>query len=149
MLPSRIDQEIKERLSSSQSILVVSHKRPDGDAIGSLLAIGHALIQQGKQVQLVLEDGLPRKYYHLASADRVKQSIENDYELCVVVDSSDLERTGSLLLEMPVPDIVIDHHKTNTHFGKVNLVEDEAVATASILALHMPLWGLSLDKYVS
>ncbi len=149
MLASRIDQEIKELLSGSQSILVVSHKRPDGDAIGSLLAIGHALIQQGKQVQLVLEDGLPRKYYHLASADRVKQSIENDYELCVVVDSSDLERTGSLLLDMPVPDIVIDHHKTNTHFGKVNLVEDEAVATASILALHMPLWGLSLDKDVS
>jgi len=144
-----IDEQIKELITDAQSILIVSHKRPDGDAIGSLLALGHALIEQGKQVQMVLEDGLPDKYGHLASAHFVSQSIARDYDLCIIVDSSDLERTGSLLLEKPTPDIVIDHHKTNTHFGKVNLVEDEAVATASILAVHMPLWGLPLDKEVS
>lgn len=149
MLAKAIDEQIKELLSNAQSILVVSHKRPDADAIGSLLAVGHALIEQGKQVQMVLEDGLPHKYAHLASADLVSQSIKKDYDLCMVVDSSDLERTGSLLLEMPKPDIVIDHHKTNTLFGKVNLVEDEAVATASILAVHMPAWGFTLDKEIS
>ncbi|MFH1446113.1 MAG: DHH family phosphoesterase [Chloroflexota bacterium] len=144
-----IDEAIKAKLAESQSILIVSHIRPDGDAVGSLLGLGLALIRQGKAVQLVLADGLPDKYLPLRGSDLVRKIAQGEFDMSIVVDCSDIERTGSAFSNISKPDLNIDHHKTNLNFAALNLVEADSVATAATLAEHMPSWGLEIDCAVA
>ena len=69
----------------------------------------------------------------LKGMTRSKHRAEGDFDLTVVVDCSDLLRTGKALQKYGTPDINIDHHKTNLRFARLNLVEPEAVATSSVL----------------
>lgn len=139
-----IDQQISDLINRSQKIGITSHIRPDGDAIGGVLGFGLALIAAGKSVEIVLRNGISRSFRHLAGADRVQKTFSVENELYIVVDCSDPDRTGGVLNGREV-DIVIDHHITNRGFGKVNLIEPEAVAVCAILAEHMPRWGLTID----
>jgi len=144
-----MDQQISALLSQAHSVVVVSHIRPDGDAIGSLLGMGLALLHAGKKVQMVLQDGLPGKYSFLPGSGLVQQAIEAPFDTLIVVDCSDLERTGVILQGQNPPDLVIDHHKTNLAFGSLNYVEPQVVATAAILAEKLPVWGLEVNKEVA
>ncbi|MCD4672784.1 MAG: DHH family phosphoesterase [Anaerolineaceae bacterium] len=133
---------IRQLLHNANNILLTSHIRPDGDAVGSLLGLGLALMAVGKDVQFVLTDGLPSTFKHLSGADQVITAAKEDFDLSVVVDCSDLERTGGSLGENQ-PDINIDHHITNLKFARHNLVEAKA-ATASIITNHLKDWDLPL-----
>lgn len=144
-----IDTAIKAKLDSAQNILVVSHVRPDGDAIGSLLGLGLALQAAGKIVQMVLNDGLPASFRHLPGSDQVKKEPKDGFDLFVTVDCADFRRTGKQLETAPKPHINIDHHITNERFGELNLVEPEAVATAAVLTDHLPRWGLEISREVA
>ena len=135
---------IHSRLQSAQRVLIVSHIRPDGDAIGSTLALGLALLDSGKQVQMVLSDGIPASFKHLPGSEKVQTHAEGEFDTIITVDCSDLKRTGSALEGYRAPDIVIDHHITTDPFGTLNMVEPEAVATASVLTRYMPAWGLTI-----
>lgn len=139
-----LDDAIRQQFQAAQRVLIVSHIRPDGDAIGSTLALGLALLDAGKQVQMVLSDGVPPSFKHLPGSDRIQTKAEGDFNLIVTVDCSDLKRVGEALDGLRDPDLVIDHHVTTEPFGRLNLVEPEAVATASVLTRHMPLWGLTI-----
>ena len=143
-----IDQEIRQLITNATTIGITSHVRPDGDAIGSLLGLGLALINAGKSVQMVLRDGVSRTFRHLPGANEVKRAFSADCDLYIAVDSSDYKRTGEVLGTRQV-DIVIDHHVTNDRYGKVNLIDPAAVATCEILALHLPEWGLEITKDVA
>ncbi len=149
--------EIRGKLQEAHSILVVSHIRPDGDAIGSLLGLGLALQEAGKDVQMVLSDKLPAGFRHLPGSDKVRAKAEGTFDLTVAVDCSDLSRVGDALKvrngsgeEMCLaPDINIDHHVTNLRFARYNLVESEAAATSEMLARHITKLGLNLSKPVA
>lgn len=143
-----IDKQISEAIRRSQSIGITSHIRPDGDAIGSALALGLALMNAGKTVEMALHNGSTKTFHHLPGISLVKKAFTHDNELYIVVDCSDLERVGGMLQEHAA-DIVIDHHITNTLFGKLNLVEAESVATCAVLAEHMPAWGLTIDEEIA
>lgn len=140
-----LDEQVLHAINTNNSFVIVSHIRPDGDAIGSALGLAHSLRLAGKTAEVVLEDGVAEKYMSLTGADSVGRKIESDYDYLIVVDCSDAMRTGNAL-GGATPDLVIDHHKTNLNFGKLNLVESETEATALVLAQHMPLWGLTIDK---
>ena len=144
----KIDQQIRDAIATNTAFVVVSHIRPDGDAIGSALGLAQALRIAGKQVAVVLEDAVAEKYASLPGSGQVVKQLPNDYDYLIVVDCSDPQRTGSVLKGLQ-PDLVIDHHKTNLNFGKINLVEDEAEATALMLAKHIQNWGLSIDSGVA
>jgi bifunctional oligoribonuclease and PAP phosphatase NrnA len=141
--------QIKERIQAAHRVLVTSHVRPDGDAIGSSLAFALALKDAGKQVQVVLSDGLPASFEHLPGSDIIKTRGEGDFDLIICVDCSDLKRVGNALEGYRTPDIVIDHHTTNDAFGILNLIEPEAVATASVLIRYMREWGLVITDQVA
>lgn len=141
--------QLAARLKSAQRVLVVSHIRPDGDAIGSLLAWGLALQASGKQVLMVSEDGVPSSLYHLDGSRQVKRKSEGDFDFVCVVDCSDLERTGSVLEGRAQPHLNIDHHRTNLNFAEINIVQVEAVATVEIIAGLLPLLDLPLTKPVA
>jgi bifunctional oligoribonuclease and PAP phosphatase NrnA len=145
----RLDLAISQRFKTAQSILVASHIRPDGDAIGSTLGLGLALQQAGKSVQMVLADGVPSSFRHLFGSNQVVKRPSIQYDMSVVVDCSDLERTGGALNGVVKPDLIIDHHITNLDFGVINLVEPGEVATCAILAKYLPAWGFPVTPPVA
>jgi len=144
-----LNDKIKDRLANAKSILVASHVRPDGDAIGSLLGLGLALQQAGKQVQMVLADGVSSSFRHLEGSDQIKTKIDGAFDTFITVDCADFKRTGKIFESVGQPDINIDHHITNEKFGKLNLIEGEEVATAAILTNHLPVWGYEITKPVA
>jgi len=141
--------EIKNRLEEARRIVIASHVRPDGDAIGALLGLGLALKDAGKDVQMVLADGCPASFRHLAGSDLIKNTPEGEHDTFITVDCADFKRTGKVFENFGQPDINIDHHKTNEKFGKLNLIEAEEVATSAILTNHLPEWGLQITQPVA
>ena len=140
---------IKERLDRANNIMIASHIRPDGDAIGSLLGLGLSLIQGGKNVKMVLVDGVPASFRHLEGSELIVKEPGGEHDTFITVDCADFKRVGKSLQNIGQPDINIDHHKTNENFGKLNLIEPEEVATSAILANHLPAWGLKITKPVA
>lgn len=135
-------------VKTAQAVGVVSHVRPDGDAIGSLLALALSLQQLGKRATPVLADGLPSRYGFLPGADLVRREIPEAVDTIVAVDCSDASRLGL----SPAPeqvDISIDHHTTNAHFARVNLIDVGAVATAEILYVWFVDQGFPLEAGVA
>lgn len=142
------NEQIHDKIKSASRIAVATHIRPDGDAIGSALGLGLALQALGKEVQFVFPDSIPARFQYIPGADQYTKKLELPVDLTFLVDCADLDRSGGAFGERPV-DINIDHHKTNTRFAGINLVEPEAAATAEILTKHMPEWGLSISKPVA
>ena len=141
--------EIKNRLDIANKIVIVSHVRPDGDAIGSVLGLGLALRDAGKSVQMILADGVPSSFRHLEGSELIKKEPNGDHDTFITVDCADFKRVGKAFVNFGQPDINIDHHKTNENFGKLNLIEAEEVATAAILTTHLPAWGLKITKPIA
>jgi len=142
-------QIARSELLGADRLLVTSHIRPDGDAIGSLLGLGLSLQAAGKDVQMVSADGVPSIFRHLAGSELVSTRPEGHFDLIIVVDCSDLERAGNALNGFSTPDLNVDHHPTNLNFARLNLVETEAVATAEMLAGYLPTFGLPITRPVA
>jgi bifunctional oligoribonuclease and PAP phosphatase NrnA len=122
-------------LQKSERPLLIAHPRPDGDTIGSTLALRLALLALGKQPLIACVHPLPESLDYLPGAgDFVQQVPEDvDIDLVAAIDMSDLERTGGIYRDSwrsRYPLLVIDHHETNAAFGDVNLVLPDAAATA-------------------
>jgi phosphoesterase RecJ-like protein len=138
-----------QELGSAQRVLVISHIRPDGDAVGSLIGLGLSLQEIGKDVEMVLSEGIPEIFRHLSGSDQVRKKSNGEFEMTLVVDCSDRSRAGESLDGIPLPDVNIDHHPTNTDFGKYNLIDSSAVATAEMLGRYLPEFGFPLSKQVA
>jgi phosphoesterase RecJ-like protein len=143
-----IREQIRKALNQAGKIGITAHIRPDGDAIGSVIALGLALRNAGKDVQMVLRDGVSKTFKHLAGSELIQQKFEGALDLYVVVDSSDLQRIGGVLGDHSA-DVCIDHHITNEKFAKLNLIDPQSVATCAILAELIPQLGLTIDLDVA
>jgi bifunctional oligoribonuclease and PAP phosphatase NrnA len=141
--------EIKNRLASAKNIVIASHVRPDGDAIGSLMGLGLALRDAGKSVQMVLVDGVPSSFRYLQGSETIVTEPNGDHDTFITVDCADFKRVGKFFETFGEPDINIDHHVTNGNFGKLNLIEAEEVATAAILTKYLSAWGLIITQPVA
>lgn len=148
-MTAEIIEAIQEHLDRSNKIIIASHVRPDGDAIGSMLGFGLALLNSGKSVQMVLVDGVPASFRHLEGSELIVKEPAGEYDIFITVDCADFRRVGKAFENFGQPDINIDHHKTNENFGKLNLIEPEEVATAAILANHLPAWGFQITKPIA
>jgi phosphoesterase RecJ-like protein len=129
-------------------VLIVSHIRPDGDAVCSVLGLGLALQNAHKEVQMVMKDGVMKVFKHLPGNDQMVKKSEGDFDCRVVLDCSDMERVGGTLGDSQ-PDLNIDHHITNLNFARVNLVQPEQVATSAILAEWLPKWHLPITQLIA
>ena len=140
---------IKERLDRAKNVVIASHVRPDGDAIGSLLGLGLALRDAGKSVQMILVDGVSSSFRHLEGSELILKEPTGEHDTFVTVDCADFKRVGKVFENFGPPDINIDHHKTNERFGKINLIEPDEVATAAILTNYLPAWGYTITKPIA
>ena len=127
-------------------ILITSHIRPDGDAIGSVLGLGLELLAAGKEVQMILADGVPGNFKHLSGSSLIVKRSKSNSDVSIVLDCSDPMRVGNVFEPDHIPTINIDHHITNLNFGQVNIVNPDIPATAEILSSLMPKIGLELHK---
>src|SRR5690348_5139123 len=120
--------EVLKQIRGRERFLLTSHARPDGDAVGSTLACGELLRQLGKQVDIVLHDGVPRIYQYLPFADRVAKGdrVPGKYDAAILLECDDIQRTRLEGLEQQFL-INIDHHKSGGNFANVNSIDPSAV----------------------
>jgi phosphoesterase RecJ-like protein len=130
-------KQIIQQLTNSRSVLIASHLNPDGDALGSLLALGLAMEALNIKTTLYNESDIPAVYRFLPEIDRIQDQISrvHAYETAVILDCSSLDRMGratEIVTQIPMV-INIDHHATNTGFGERRLIDDKACATAELV----------------
>jgi phosphoesterase RecJ-like protein len=125
-------------ISSKQRFLISCHINPDGDGIGSLLALGTSLRGLGKDVQLVCTDGVPNVYSFLDGSSAITRNVEGEKpsEVLILVDCAERERVALPVDVWDMTGVVIvniDHHVTNAGFGDINIIDANAAATGEII----------------
>lgn len=130
---------LNEKIEKANSICILGHEKPDGDCIGSALAIYnyiHNKYQDEKKVKVYL-DTFSESLMILPGADKILNDLmcAETYDLAIVVDSSDLDRIGEYkrYFEEARDSILIDHHENNTFPSKVSIVFPESIATAEVI----------------
>jgi phosphoesterase RecJ-like protein len=142
-------ESIIQHLKSSSRVLLASHVNPDGDAIGSLLAMGGVLEKLGCEVELYNESAIPAVYRFLPSVARIQKQLcdPERFDTAVVLDCGDLSRVGAEAKRVGTIPVVIniDHHATNTRFGQHHLVDVDACATCEIIYRLIQAMHLEVD----
>jgi len=127
-------KKINELIKKSNSILLLTHETPDGDAIGSVLAFYHFLLSINKTVDMVILD-IPKIYGFLPGINNVVDNVDGDYDLGIVVDCASKERIGQNndLFSKCRHTICIDHHISNTNYCDVNYVEGDISSCCQVI----------------
>jgi phosphoesterase RecJ-like protein len=144
---------ITQQLKRSKEVLLASHTNPDGDAIGSLIAMGLCLDAMNKNTTLYNESPIPAVYRFLPYVDRVVGNLEETacFDTAVVLDCGDLDRIGRVMdtvTRLPVV-INIDHHSTNKGFGDFQRIDAEACATSEIIYHIIKDVGVTITKSIA
>ena len=130
-------KQIVNHLKNSRSVLLATHVNPDGDAIGSLIAMGLALEALGKKATLYCSSPIPAVYRFLPATDTITGVFANKalFDTAIVLDCGNFNRVGKAFLEIQKTKTIIniDHHVTNTGFGDLQMVDTTACATAEII----------------
>ena len=142
--------EALEVLTSGDGFLLTTHLHPDGDGLGSMLALGRALKNRGKSVEMVMAEGVPGPYAFLTGAEEVRRAPAAGFipSLVVALDCGDRERMA-LPSDPDLPILNIDHHLSNHLFGLINLVDTEAAATGEIVHRLLMAGGYELDPEIA
>jgi phosphoesterase RecJ-like protein len=136
MIPSDPNamRAVAEAVRKGSCFVVASHARPDGDAIGSMLAMGMLLEQLGKHADMISCDRVPLLYQNLPWANRVRiaQHVESPCSTAILLECDGTERTGLKGLDS-MPLINLDHHLSGRRFGAINWIECSASAVAELV----------------
>ncbi len=151
MIKKIIYKKIWTEIKKAKNVLLTLHPSPDGDSIGSNLALYHALTKMGKKVTLLGGDSIfPNNFNNLPGAKNISnknffQINPNDYDLFIIADISDEKRIsqkGDMSIPKTLKTIVIDHHRSNTtKFANINLIDANSPATCQLL-----YWLLESEK---
>jgi len=146
--PSPIEA-IAQAFHGHQRFALISHVRPDGDAIGSQIALGHSLMAMGKTVYLINEDHLPENLVFLGGADLLITPPDEplDIDVAIALDTATKARLGERALHAASKAklwINIDHHISNPGYADINWIDATSPATGEIIHelivdLKMPL----------
>jgi phosphoesterase RecJ-like protein len=148
--------DVAAAIGRHDAFLLTSHARPDGDSIGSQLAMALALDALGKRVRLVNHDPVPALYRSFPGADRILAApaapplpdLPPDAEATIVMECGDLSRPEVADLERPTV-INIDHHIGNTMFGSVNWFDGSAAACTEMVADVIDALGVAWTKEIA
>jgi bifunctional oligoribonuclease and PAP phosphatase NrnA len=132
-------------LERGERFLVSGHARPDGDAVGSILACGMILDQMGKQVELVSCDRVPLIYQGLPCAKAIRQitRVDGSYDAVILLECDGIERSRLKGLEGRFL-INIDHHASGRAFGSINWIDTSACAVAEMVYNLATLAGVEI-----
>jgi len=144
MMISKIIHEIE----ANSSFLVTTHEGPDGDAVGSTMALASFLLALGKDVTLFYCDPMPDTYRFLPLTNLVVHSIpDRQFDVCFVLDAGELKRAGAEISAFSRFGriINIDHHPYCVEFGDLNYVDPTASATAALIYRIMKTAGYEIN----
>ncbi|MCK8826265.1 bifunctional oligoribonuclease/PAP phosphatase NrnA [Natroniella acetigena] len=140
-------------IKDAENILLTGHISPDGDNLGSMLALKLMMEQLGKKTTIIIDDSIPDCFTFLPNIEEVQQYEEGltvDVDLIVVVDSSNLERIARVQ-ELVTEQIVIniDHHEDNNLFGDYNLVAEVAATVELIYNIQQEMKEVELTSEIA
>ncbi|MFA5069774.1 MAG: DHH family phosphoesterase [Patescibacteria group bacterium] len=149
--------KLNEYILASQNILLTTHEKPDGDAIGALLALAYYFSDLGKKYHCFSETRVIDPFYFLPGIEKVSQSIPDlkGFDLIIFLDAGDVKRTGIKdylpQIEREKTKIVnIDHHLTTSlkagHFFDLNIVDLEVSSTAEIIYNFFDFLNIPINK---
>ena len=139
---------ILEEINNAESIVILTHENPDGDAIGTGLALYNALKEYGKNPDIIIPE-YPRTFSFLPGADEIKKSSDIEkYDLAISVDCATIKMLNGFAnyFENAKVKVSIDHHSTNTMFGDLNYVSPDAPACAQILLVVLNYFKIEITK---
>ena len=148
--------KIKQKIDESQKILLNFHHNPDADSVGSAISLSRILTSWGKETKIVSPTIMPKNLQFVLHHDPidVRNFTEfefNNWDLFITTDSSSWPRVcGSSDFKKPdLPFVVIDHHKSNTRYGDLNLVIDNAAANCEVLFKLYNDWEVKLEEKIA
>ncbi len=141
---------ILEEIKKAEKIVILTHEHPDGDAIGSSLAMYHALKAFGKNPDLIIP--VHSKVFNcLPGVEEIKtESNIEHYDLAISLDCATIKMLNGFAsyFENAKVKVCIDHHSTNTMFGDYNYVNPAAPACAQVLLVILEYFGIEMTKEI-
>lgn len=143
--PEKPLEAILDVIRRGERFLVCSHSRPDGDAVGSILATGMLLEKLGKHADLVTADRIPNIYRALPGAEQISTVLRvyGHYDAVILLECDGLSRTRLHGLE-PYYHVNIDHHATGRTFGHLNWIDRDAVSVGELVFRLIQAAGVPL-----
>lgn len=141
---------IRDEIKKAKSIVILTHESPDGDAIGSSLAMYNSLKQLQKEVDVIIPT-IPETFLFLPCAQEIKSEGRKEvYDLAIALDCGDVKRLNGFAnyFEDAKVSINIDHHGSNTMFADFNFVNPDAPACCQILILVLESLGVNITKEI-
>ncbi len=141
---------VADLIRRSPRIILACHMNPDGDAIGSLLALGLGLRKMRKSVVLLCPDPVPERYRTLPGATSVKQEYKGKADLAISVDCGSLQQLARLEMAFGQSKriIEIDHHEYRTRFGDLQLISDQVSCVGEIVLQLLQSLKIKLDDRI-
>ncbi len=147
--PEVAAREVAERIRAGRNFLITAHRNPDGDALGSGIALQRLIRKLGKEARMVVRDGFAKPLHNIPGADEVtvSDSLPADYpkayDALFTMECPEVQRTGYNVL--PGPVVNIDHHLGNEMYGEINYLDIDAPSVGEMVLqlnnrfLHVPL----------
>lgn len=142
--------DLAKRIKAEKNVALILHIRPDGDTLGSALALKTALINLGIGAEVFCDDPVPSRFLFLNSASTVKSQLKGDFSAIIAIDCADLSRLGSFekAFVSHKNTYLIDHHVSNTRYAKVNYVMDNASNCENVFELINQL-GVEITEEIA
>ena len=144
-----------QKIKSSKKSLVLAHQNPDGDTLGSMLALGSILENLGHKVDRVISDPVPEIYKFLPFTELVylpgSEDLQETYDLAFSLDCGSLKRLGKAkdLWQFASTTVNIDHHVSNEKFANINWIEPDATCTGQLVYWLIQAMGVKARKEVA
>ena len=141
---------ILEEIKKAKTIVILTHENPDGDAVGSSLAMKLALQQLGKEADVIIPE-FQRSFEFLPGADEIKKGSNiKSYDLAISVDcaTSKLLNGFAKYFDDAISKVVIDHHGSNSMYGDYNYVDQDAPACAQLLLVLFNYYNIEVTKEI-
>lgn len=143
--------EFENAIRENDNFLIVTHKNPDGDGLGSMLALYWNLISQGKNVSMGCIDEVPAKLSFLPGSEFIKKEFDcRNHNLIITVDA------GNNISRIGVPETLlratvnIDHHSTDSaNFGRLNIIDPHRTSTSEIILDLLTFVGYKISKNIA
>ena len=145
-------KEVFNLINSSQNICIAGHKAPDGDCIGSVMALYDLLKPFNKNQTVCIDGKIPFNYKTFVDEDVIaKEYDNNEFDLLFVLDCSDAERLGKFkdVLKNAKKSVCIDHHKTNESYADINIIDSSMSSTGELLYDILKISGRQLTKQIA
>lgn len=139
--------DIYNLINECNSILILGHKNPDGDAVGSAMAMYHYLTSLNKSVDILFPE-IPPTFLFLNDIDKIIKESSKEYDLAIVVDCANKDRIGQNNNEFEncKKSVVIDHHASNTKYGDINYVEEDTASCSQVIYYMFKNWDIAINK---